>query len=357
MVGYTEECEAYLETAQDKSQVVIRGLCLLLMIGVTAGAVAPEPFRVESARVVCQLTGNGAAGIKGQDAAVILPFQGKVLFFFGDTTLLSGGMLPNSRAETRDREGSDCLALDYTTNPEGVAREVLSRQGEEATVWLHSVFPVGSRVYAYYYTVAPGWPAPPATFGTGLAVSEDGGRSFVRTPLLFPKDSVFSETVYAVPRPPYLFLVLRKGDVRFGTLYLARVRLREILRKEAYQVWAGASWSASEREAAPLFENAGAPSIQWNPYLRKWLAVYTAVLSEQGLLSQLEARVADELTGPWSAPAILYRCPNEPKREWGSCYNAHHNAVFDRNGGRTIYVTATDWLPYNVYLYEFTLAR
>lgn len=314
------------------------------------------PFRVESARVICQLTGTGAAGIKGQDSAIIVPFRRKVLFFFGDTTLLSSGMIPNSRAETRDRDGSDCLSLDYTTDEKGIVREVLSQQGEEATVWLHTVFPVDSRIYAFYYTVAPGWPAPPGTFGTGLAVSEDEGRSFRRTTLVFPKESLFSETVYGLVKSPYLYLIPRKGDVDFGSVYLARVRLRDLLKREAYQVWDGASWTIEEKKAAPLFKNASALSIQWNSYLKKWLAVYTAALSEQGLLSQLEARVADHLTGPWSEPVVLYKCPKEPKREWGSCYNAHHNAVFDRNGGRTIYVTATDWMPYNVFLYEFTLS-
>ncbi|MHA2620952.1 MAG: DUF4185 domain-containing protein [bacterium JZ-2024 1] len=333
---------------------------ILVSISLTPMVIAPgatPSFEVESARVVCPLTGTGQAGVKGQDSAIIVPFRGKTLFFFGDTTLVSGGMIPNSRAETGDGDASDCLTLEYTLDDKGMVREVLSREGKEATVWIHSVFTVGSRMYAFYYTVAPGWPAPPASYGTGMAVSEDGGRSFRRTHLIFPKESLYSETVYALLRSPFVYLVLRKGDKGFGSLYLARVPQSGITDKSAYRVWDGKSWVPTEERATPLFDNAGAPSIQWNPYLGKWLAVYTAVLSEQGLLSQIEARVSDDLTGPWSPPAILYRCPNEPKREWGSCYNAHHNAIFDRNGGRTIYVTATDWLPYNVYLYEFILSK
>jgi hypothetical protein len=336
---------------------MLRTLAIAFAVAAMGAATSRDPLRVASSRVVCRLTGHGEAGIKGQDSAVILPFRGKTLLFFGDTTLTAGGMISNSRAETADRDASDCLGLVFLTGDDGVAREPLPKQGEEATVWLLSVFAAGRKVYGFYYTVAPGWPAPPATFGTGLAVSEDSGRSFHRTSLLFPKESLFSEAVYALPRPPFLYLVLRKGDVGYGTIYLARVGLTGILDKSAYRVWDGRGWSPEEKTAKPLFANAGAPTIQWNPYLRKWLGVYTAVLSEQGLLSQLEARTADTLTGPWSAPVVLYKCPKEPPREWGSCYNAHHSAVFDRDRGRTIYVTATDWLPYNVSLYEFALSR
>lgn len=328
--------------------------CLLILL--VSCAIPSYALRVQSARVVCTLTGKGDAGIKGQDAALILPFQGKVLFIFGDTTLLKGGMIPNSRAETADVNAEDCISLNYLTGDDGVAREPLPKQGKEATVWIHSLFSIGRRVYGFYYTVAPGWPSPPATFGTGLAVSEDAARSFRRTSLLFLPDSLFSEIVYALPQPPFLYLFLRKGDVDFGSIYLARVRLSEVLNKSAYRIWDGSGWTRNEKTARSLFTNAGAPTVQWNPYLRKWLAVYTASLSDQGLLSQIEARTADDLSGPWSPPVVLYKCPNQPKREWGSCYNAHHNAVYDRDHGRIIYVTATDWLPYNVLLYEFVLS-
>ncbi len=318
-----------------------------------AGAVL-TPLQVANSRLVCQLTGTGKAEIAGQDSALLLPFEKKVLFYFGDTNLKNGKMVPNSRAETVDRDASDCLDLFYLTDAQGVAKEPLKKEEKEATVWLSAVFTTGKEVYAYYYTVAPGWPQPPATFGTGLARSTDGGNSFQRTSLLFSPESRFSEVVYALLQEPYLYLLLRSAKVGAGSIYLARVKAEKILSQNSYEVWNGEKWTRNIEEAEALFDNAGAPSIQWNFYLKRWLAVYTAVFSEQGFLSQIEVRVADKLTGPWSEPMVVYKCPKEPPRQWGSCYNAQHNAVFDKKGGQTIYITATDWLPYNVFLYEIT---
>jgi len=318
-------------------------------------AVVSPPLQVSSSRLVCQLTGRGKAEILGQDSALLLPFDRKVLLYFGDTNLKDGRMIPNSMAETVDRDASDCLNLSYFTDSQGVAKEPLKKEGKEASVWLSAVFTIGKEVYAFYYTVAPGWPQPPATYGTGLAHSTNGGNSFQRTSLLFSPESRFSEVVYALPQLPYLYLLLRTAREGFGSIYLARVKAEKILSPSSYEVWDGEKWTPEIEKATALFDNAGAPSIQWNSYLKKWLAVYTATFSEQGFLSQIEGRTADELTGPWSSPVVLHRCPREPPRQWGSCYNAQHNAVFNKKNGQVIYITASDWLPYNVFLYEITL--
>ncbi|MHA2611927.1 MAG: DUF4185 domain-containing protein [bacterium JZ-2024 1] len=317
--------------------------------------VAIPPLEVSKTRLVCQLTGKGSAGIVGQDAAIILPWKNRILLFFGDTKLSSGGMIPNSMAETFDFRADDCVDLFYLTGGDGVAREPLKKEGKEATVWIHSVFSDRDEIYAFYYTVSPHWPSEPASFGTGLARSKDGGKSFSRTGLRFSPDSLFREIIFALPYGEYIYILLRNPRVGFGSLYLARVKKRRWESAEAYEVWDGKRWVKEEEKAQALFDNAGGTSIQWNAYLGKWLAVYTAVFSGERFLSEIQARTADKITGPWSAPVVLVQCPVEPKREWGSCYAAQHNSVWDAENGKIIYVTASDWLSYNVFLYEVTL--
>ncbi|MFN4181794.1 MAG: DUF4185 domain-containing protein [bacterium] len=316
---------------------------------------AIPPLEVSQTRLVCQLTGRGSDGVVGQDAAIILPWKNKILLFFGDTKLSTGKMIPNSMAETTDFRAGDCVDLEYLTDADGVAREPLKKEGKEATVWIHSVFSDGEDIYAYYYTVSPHWPAEPATFGTGLARSSDGGKTFRRTALKFSPDSLFREIVFALFYREHLYLLLRNPRLGFGSIYLARVRKRRWENAGAYEVWDGKRWVKEEKKAQALFDNAGATSIQWNAYLGKWLAVYTVVFSGEKFLSEIWARTADALTGPWSEPVVLLQCPSEPKREWGSCYSAQHNSVWDAENGKIIYITATDWLSYNVFLYEVFL--
>ncbi len=110
---------------------------------------------------------------------------------------------------------------------------------------------------------------------------------------------------------------------------LARVLLTEVTVRSAWDYFDGEGWSPDLADARTLFEAAPIMSCAFNSHLNQWMVVYTPPFDHE-----IVARTASELTGPWSAPSVLYVAPEEDPP-----YDALWHPEYDLEGGKTIYVT------------------
>lgn len=98
-------------------------------------------------------------------------------------------------------------------------------------------------------------------------------------------------------------------------------------------------WDDNPRKTAVLFDgNANELSVSYNPYLGKYLAIYSyaGTLHKKGKKDQIHMRVAEKPEGPWSSPIKIY----EPKRslENDICYAGKEHPEYSKDG-KKIYVT------------------
>lgn len=94
---------------------------------------------------------------------------------------------------------------------------------------------------------------------------------------------------------------------------LARAPVAQAGERAAYTFHDGAGWQPDVALAADVLTVfSGPPSITWNPYLERYLAVSGKILD-----STIELRTADDVAGPWSAPVTIetgeaYLAPLDP---------------------------------------------
>jgi hypothetical protein len=69
------------------------------------------------------------------------------------------------------------------------------------------------------------------------------------------------------------------------------------------------------------------------PFGKRYLAVYT----ERGLSPRIMGRTADRPWGPWSAPAVLYECPEMGRDKKVFCYGAKAHPAL--SSGRDVVVS------------------
>ena len=94
---------------------------------------------------------------------------------------------------------------------------------------------------------------------------------------------------------------------------LARAPTLQADVRAAYEFHDGAQWQPDIALAADIFDQfAGPPSISFNPYLQRYLAVSSELLGDT-----IELRTAGDVAGPWSDPVIIetgaqYLAPTDP---------------------------------------------
>jgi hypothetical protein len=119
---------------------------------------------------------------------------------------------------------------------------------------------------------------------------------------------------------------------------LARVPLAKLSTLSAWTYWdAAGTWSSNPANAVPLFAGGDAgSSIFFNGYLGEWMAIYTPAF--QG---DVYFRVANGITGPWSAQALLFH--TSPGYNNSDCYHAQVHTEMALNGGQTEFVSYSKW--------------
>jgi hypothetical protein len=150
----------------------------------------------------------------------------------------------------------------------------------------------------------------------------------------------------------YLYLYGSKlektGKCVVHAVSLARVRKNAIEYLEEYQYLIESpsernsykcEWGDRPRESAIIFDgNANELSVSYNPYLEKYVTVYSSTRSlfKERECDEIHMRVADRPEGPWSLPMVIYR----PERSWKKdfCYAAKEHPEYSSDG-KTVFVT------------------
>lgn len=98
-------------------------------------------------------------------------------------------------------------------------------------------------------------------------------------------------------------------------------------------------WGEDPRESTILFDgNANELSISYNPYIDKYMAIYSyaGTLHKKRNNDEIHMRTADKPEGPWGPPIIVYRPKRSRKEDF--CYAAKEHPEYSRDG-KIIYVT------------------
>ena len=310
-------------------------------------------------RLVCSfVNGNAAAaGIAGQDGGISLLAGGKQYFFFGDTLRNDGEMIPNNIATSADSDASDCVDMHHLQS-QGPALPVLEPLPDEITAW---PLPFAQHDGSIYFGVVSVVPDP--TFywrvrGVGLARLDLATMRSTRLhSVLWDGNSGFGDTVWgitsSVEQPDGLtYLVLQTSTDR---VLLARVDPGRAAYADAYEFWDGTSWRADPTPYTGTLwtqpDGFNGADVRWSEAQRKWLAMYQ---SDSG--SFVRVRTADVLTGPWSDESEWIDCSRwVAAHVLPKCYSGTFHPQYDRDGGRTMYVTLSSPEPYEVTLHEIRL--
>jgi len=89
----------------------------------------------------------------------------------------------------------------------------------------------------------------------------------------------------------------------------------------AWRYFRDGSWREDFRNPSPLAGDI-ASEYSVTPFGNRYLAVYT----ERGLSPRIMGRMADRPWGPWSAPTVLYKCPEMDRDKKVFCYAAKAHA-------------------------------
>jgi len=361
----------------------------LALSGVTAsgqsGASQPEAFLephslvVAANRPVCSLLDDvqSEASILGQDGGTSVEAAGRIYWSFNDTWVINGAgvheLIPNNIAVTDDRNASDCVSLTSRVGAGGHAAPTILRMPGENGIFASGMVSVNPGSVHFLY--ASSVPDPNADigyrirgFGLGrFQTSTLAGERLLDGKLIWDDGSfpgAHLDEALALEHDGTVFALLRLTlGLQAGTL-LARTAADNLERAE-FEYWNGSSWTTmipdvstpeAARKALLWVQSIGmsAPSIAYNEFLGKWTAIYTG-----GFASVVEARVADDIIGPWTdEPATLaIDCLDFlPTPQSGFiCYMAQQHPSYTSDDGRTVYVTWSNFDAYRTYLHELRL--
>lgn len=97
-------------------------------------------------------------------------------------------------------------------------------------------------------------------------------------------------------------------------------------------------WSPKVSDAISVFNGGpGILSVSWNSFLQRYVAVYSAVFSQNVMI-----RTSSEPEGPWSGETVAFVAMMPSS---GNVYDAHAHPEYDLNGGQTIFVSYSRATP------------
>ena len=257
------------------------------------------------------------------------------------------------------------------------AREIIPvpdalRSGERRTAfWPMDGVDIDGKLYVYYLTVKC---EPMTLYATGITKSVQPYEMFTRLPssAIESSDDVLeaTETPYVwwnnvsgkrgQEIPNFGTAVLKKVINGYVYVYgskvektkedtihvvcLARVRKDDVedITKYQYLIESPSKqngsipvWGEDPVGSASIFEgNANELSVSYNPYLKKYLAVYSTVQIHS---PEIHMRFSENPAGPWSDPITVF----EPRRscDVDFCYAAKEHPEYSEEHGKRIYLT------------------
>jgi hypothetical protein len=151
-----------------------------------------------------------------------------------------------------------------------------------------------------------------------------------------------------------------KPTQRDRYLIVARVGLAHIKDFTAWRFYDGAGWSADFNTSKRMVSGmASEGSVSYLPDVKQYVLVYT----DGGLSERILARTAPGPTGPWSAPAVLYRCPEAGRDKRIFCYGAKAHPTLARGNELVVSYVANSFdfwqvaADATIYLPRFILVK
>ncbi len=324
---------------------------------------APPPPRFASVKKVGEIANPEAGDAFGRDGCGSGLLGGRILYTFGDTiffrTAADGARFRTNTAayadlasptvlhEPLDENGVPYPFIPHTEEEQAYNAAHGNRGDERWALWAGHVFPRpdGKGIVLFsHFKVHPGefnWEGD----GIGVAVVSPGATTAERVPgLLFTKtEPDFISAGMEHDGMLYLF-----GCERNDRCHVARAPIEGATSRASYTFWDGRGWSPDVAASVASVPGSGSGmSVAYNAKLDKFLMVTTA-----GFAKEIRARVADHVTGPWSASVVVYASPRH-------IYGGTQHEALDRDGGGRVYVSAYEdrgGFRGDIHLFEVTLA-
>ena len=291
------------------------------------------------------------AKVGGTDLGIMWDMgNGKTMIAFGDTYGVGwtgpGAGGPDWRSNwiaiSDDHNLTDGLTFSSViTDTTNHAKEIIpsahdtSGNGDWTTIPTAGVT-VGTRHYIHFMDVKSwtGW----TTNYSELAYSDDDGQTWTTSGVTWSGDSKFAQAAY-VKKDGYVYMFGTPSG-RYGGAYLARVPEANLLDKTSYEYWNGSSWIANDESAAIAIVQAPVAelSVIYSTYYNEFMMSY---LNENR--AAMVIRTASDLTGPWSDEKIVAKAQQYPALYGGFIHP-------DSADSKYLYMTMSQWNPYNVYL-------
>jgi hypothetical protein len=314
---------------------------VIVWVGLIPLLLGAGPPVVKSAAAAADLDAlfDRADGWIGGDGAysVALP-RGKTLWLFSDTWV----------GKVRDGRRSDATIVNNTVGvQEGVGKRVTysiarGRDGKPAALivprdgrgwfWLQAGVTDRNRLFLFLNQVEKtddksvfGFCSIGLWLGTVADADKPPERwrvAQVKMPnTLFSRGHVLTwgAAVLRVGRDLYVYGTDEwrgKGPLN-RQMVVARVPAASVGTFAAWRYFRDGAWGEDSRKVTPLVGDI-ASDYSVTRFGKRYLAVYTA----RGLSPRIMGRTADHPWGPWSAPAVLYECPEMRRDKKLFCYGA-----------------------------------
>jgi hypothetical protein len=343
-----EECKqsliSYWHPNQDVNLPWIRHRVLL-------GEAYPSK-RLTSTRKVVQLTGewdrqgwngNGTPpiahnqtesrfGIRGTDLGASFIHKNRIYFLFGDTWRVNQSDDQrdlDSIAFTTDTVADGGISLTFNTKPP-LIRQFSPEQQREFDVPLDGIS-VDDRMYVFFSTDHQNIDGSFLMGRSVLARSDNDGydfdflyefshQKFINVSIERATLQVQIDSAPELSPGTEVLWIWGSGRYRSSDVYLAVMPINQIASKQVVRYFAGQGeserWSEFEDDATPLFcaGDVGELSVRWNPYLRRYLALFNSQ-NPRGILMHS----ASQPWGVWSSEPVMVFDPGFREQQNDPC--------------------------------------
>jgi hypothetical protein len=317
----------------------IMSLLGVLALSGVGWADPPRPPEVVQATPVEALnaTFRRTDGWVGADGAYSVPLSDRrTLWLFSDTFVGSirsgkrtGVTMVNNTVGIQEGRGDQAkLTFAIQKDVSGKAVAILAPPDGKGWFWLMAGIPIKERLFVFLPRIEKA--NTPGAFGfkqvdqwLGVVENPTADPTTWKTTyakLPFAEFAAgravsFGSATLTVGESVYVYGYREAAGKPFPTrrMLLARVSSRDLADFKAWRFWTGSEWGTDAKDAAPLADGLATEfSVSYVPGLKQYATVYT----ENGLGERVLGRFATAPEGPWSAPVVLYRCP-EMKRDKG----------------------------------------
>ena len=357
---------------------------------VAALAAVPQPPAVKKLENLGFLTGAKApgdtlrqGGVGGTDLGFPAYSEkwGKMFLFFGDTFKRPESLKGDWRSNVvgygnPDRIIHDRILVGFVTNRPGracAAVEGIHEDGREMTRIPTGAIEIDGRLYLFFFSMRS-WKLPRTIRmnGGGVAYSDDAGATWTEIPALYRKNLLedgspenvcgFTQVFPVYGRDGFVYF-FGEGGFRSGPIRLARscATRPDVENPSRWEYFTGTNggkpcWKRGAEgfrlchklEEANLMDDlCGEFSVSWNPYLKRWLMIYTREGEGEGRVTpiSIRARVADCLWGPWSDSTFLFNRKFPFGYKCNSVYGGLTHERMTENGGKTVYFLYSQYAP------------